>query len=256
MRRAWRAALLALALAAPAGAQDERVVAGLSTASVAITTRFAGSEILVYGAVRREAPPPLANPLHVIVTVAGPDTRVIVRRKARDYGIWINRDAVTIDRAPSFYAVASTGPLDAILSETENLRHGITIPRAIRAVGITEEAPDAEAFTRALIRIRTAEGAYALDEGGVELTEDTLFRTDIALPANLTEGDYRVRIFLLRDGRVIDLLERPIGVQKTGLERTLTLMSRNQPLAYGLLSLAIAVLAGWGANAIFARLRM
>lgn len=256
MRRLWCAALLAVALAAPAGAQDERVVAGLSTASVAITTRFAGSEILVFGAIRREAPPPLANPLHVIVTVAGPDTPVIVRRKARDYGIWINRDAVTIDRAPSFYAVASTGPLDAILSETENLRHGITIPRAIRAVGITEEAPDAEAFLRALIRIRMAEGAYALDEGGVDLTEDTLFRADIALPANLTEGDYRVRIFLLRGGRVIDLLERPIGVQKTGLERALTLMSRNQPLAYGLLSLAIAVLAGWGANAIFARLRM
>ena len=34
----------------------------------------------------------------------------------------------------------------------------------------------------------------------MELTDDTLFRADVMLPANLTEGDYKVRMFLLRDG--------------------------------------------------------
>ena len=64
----WRAFLVVLCLAAPAAAEE--VVAGLSQNRVAINTNFDGSEILVFGAVKREARAP-EGPLHVIVTVAG-----------------------------------------------------------------------------------------------------------------------------------------------------------------------------------------
>jgi hypothetical protein len=42
----------------------------------------------------------------------------------------------------------------------------------------------------------------------VDLAEATLFRTSVALPANLTEGNYTVRFFLTRDGAVIDSARR------------------------------------------------
>ncbi len=248
-----RAALICLVLAWPAAA--ETVVAGLSQSSVSITARFEGSEILVYGAVKRDRPGPIEPPLEVVITVEGPATPVVVRRKERRLGLWMNTEAVEVDRAPSFYAVATTGPLVTALSETEDLRHRISIPRAIRSVGATSEAEDAPAFIEALIRIRQASGAYLVSEGLVELTEETLFRTDVGLPANLTEGDYKVRIFLTRGGAVVDRLELSIDVRKEGLERWLTNLARNQPLIYGLLSLAIAVVAGWGASAGFRALR-
>lgn len=249
-----RGLVIALLLAWPAASQEapaETVVAGLSQNEVSITAQFRGSEILVYGAVKRSAPSPAAPPLEVIVTVEGPATPVVVRRKDRRFGLWINTEAVDIDRAPSFYAIMTTAPLADILSDTEDLRNRITIPRAIRAVGIAGEAADAPSFTEALIRIRQASGAYLLSEGSVTLSEDTLFRTDVALPANLTEGDYRVRIFLTRGGQIVDLLERSIDVRKEGLERALTNLAHSEPLLYGLLSLAIAVFAGWGASAAF-----
>lgn len=232
----------------------ETIVAGLSHASVAITADFTGEEILVYGAVKREAPAP-QGPLHVIVTVEGPAAPVVVRRKARQFGIWANSEAVRIDRAPTFYAIAATGPLSAILSETDNLRHQIAIPKAIRAVGIAAEAADSPAFLEALIRIRAAEGRYALAEAGVELTQDTLFRADVRLPANLTEGEYRVRMFLLRDGRVVARQEQAIPVAKAGFERWVANLAREAPLVYGLLSLVMAVAAGWGAAAAFRLIR-
>ncbi|QYK42904.1 MAG: TIGR02186 family protein [Paracoccaceae bacterium] len=247
----WLALLLLLACPARA----ETIVAGLSQTSVAITADFTGEEILVYGAVKREAPAPDGPPLHVIVTAEGPQGQVVVRKKERRFGIWMNGDAVRVDRAPAFYAVAATGPLGAILSETENLRHRITIPRAIRAVGISSEARDAPAFVDALIRIREVEGRYALDEAGVSLAEETLFRADVMLPSNLTEGDYRVRLFLLRGGRVVDWQEQVIPVAKAGLERWIFNLSREQPLLYGLLSLLLAAGAGWGASAAFRLVR-
>ena len=244
-----RALLLALALAAPASA--ESIVAGLSQAQVEITANFSGEEILVYGAVRRDAPPPGGPPLEVIVTVEGPQAPLVVRKKERVWGIWVNAEAVSIDEAPSFYAIASTGPLARILSETEDLRNQITIPRAIRAVGITSEAMNAPGFVDALIRLRQQDGRYTLNEGGVTLTDETLFRADVALPSNLTEGTYRVRLFLTRGGVVVDAQERAIEVQKEGVERWIFNLSREQPLVYGVLSLIIALVAGWAASAVF-----
>ena len=249
-----RALALALLLAAPAAAQ-ETIVSGLSQNRVSITADFDGSEILIYGAVKREAPAP-EGAIEVIITVEGPATPVTVRRKDRIAGIWLNHASVGIDSAPTFYAVATTGPLDHILSATENLRHDITIDRVIRAIGIAAEADGAEDFVTALVRVRTAEGRYRLLQGGVELTEQTLFRADVALPANLTEGEYRVRLFLLRDGRVVATQDRLIGVRKEGLERWIFNLSREQPLLYGVIALALAALAGWAASAAFRILRV
>jgi uncharacterized protein (TIGR02186 family) len=231
---------------------EETIVAGMSQNRVSITADFDGSEILIYGAVRRESPAPAdRGPMEVIVTVEGPSTPVAVRRKGRVAGIWVNTDSVRIDSAPSFYAVATTGPLNHILSDTDNLRYGITIDRVIRAIGITAEAERAEEFLEGLMRVRTSEGRYRILQGKVELTEETLFRTDVILPANLTEGEYKVRLFLLRDKRVIASQERVIGVRKEGLERFIFNLAQEQPLIYGLISLALAALAGWGASAAF-----
>ncbi|MEI4470989.1 TIGR02186 family protein [Frigidibacter sp. MR17.24] len=257
IRRLARSLCLPLALSvaplAPAPLLAEEVVAGLSQNRIAIDTTFTGSEILVFGAVKREEPIAEAPPLQVIVTLEGPQEELTVRRKSRVAGIWVNTDQVDVDHAPSYYAVATTAPLREVLTDTEDLRNSITINRAIRSVGATIEG--APSFVQALVRLREDEGAYELDEGAVELAEDTLFRTRFRLPANLREGDYRARIFLTRGGRIVDAHETVVDVRKVGLERWLFVLSREQPALYGLLALMIAALAGYAASAGFAWLR-
>ncbi|MEM6759294.1 MAG: TIGR02186 family protein [Pseudomonadota bacterium] len=245
--------LCILFLACPAYAEE--VVLGLSQDEIAITTSFDGSEILIFGAVKREAPIPAGPPLQVLVTVAGPSEPVTVRRKSRRFGIWVNTDAVEVDAAPSFYAVAASGSFGDVLRDTEDLRHQISIPRAIRSVGAPMNISDAANFSDALIRIRTDSGLYQAMEHHVVVDDQTLFRARIALPAALTEGDYATRIFLTRGGTVISSYETAIDVRKVGLERWLFNLSREQPFWYGLMSLAIAIFAGWGASAAFSILR-
>jgi uncharacterized protein (TIGR02186 family) len=254
-------ALLVLLLwGAQAGAQageeasGEEIVLGLSSNRVAITATFDGSDILIFGAIKREAPPPEgASPLEVIVTVSGPLQPLTVRQADRRMGLWVNAAAVEVDAAPSFYAVATTGPISGILRVTEDLRHSITIPRAIRAIG--NEVGNREDFLDALIRIREGEGLYQVREGTIAFTEQTLFRAQIDLPANLVEGDYATRIFLTRDGEVLDVYETTIFVRKAGIERWLHALSQEQPFLYGLLALAVAIVAGWGASEAFRAIR-
>jgi len=249
-----RALFLAAALALGAlPAQAEEVVAGLSQDAISITANFEGSEILIFGAVRREAPPPGSDPMQVIVTVEGPSRPVTVRRKDRRFGIWVNTDAAEVDAAPTFYAVSSTVPLDAALSATEDLRHRVSVGQAIRAVDLGMS--DSSNFTEALVRIRLGDELYQLNEGAVTFREETLFNTSVQLPANLVEGDYLTRIFLTRGGDVVDVYEQAIPVRKVGLERWIYSLAHEQPLLYGILSLAIAIAAGWLASAVFRYIR-
>ena len=246
-----RLALLLGAFAAPAAAQ-ESVVTGLSTDNIALTATFDGSELFVFGAIRREGPtPPEAGPLDVVITVKGPRRAVKVRRKERRFGVWVNAESVTVRLAPSFYAIATTRPLDELLSQTERLRYGIGMDQAVRRVSGSATIADTSPFTKAMVRLKEANGSYELLDEKVTLTEETLFQTRIDMPANLVEGDYAAEFFLVRDFKVISAGATIITVEKAGIERWLFNLSRQRPLVYGLMSVALALAAGWLAHAVF-----
>ena len=250
-----RLILILLALATPATA-SEKIVLGLSQNRVAITANFDGSEILIFGAVKRDEKVSEESPLQVIITVTGPSERVVVRRKQRVFGIWVNTEAVQVAGAPSFYAIAATGPLDDLLSEGFNRLYRVGINNTMKPVDVPKDFTGGRSFTDAIIRIREDQGLFIHDTGTVDLSEETLFRTSIALPANLVEGDYRVRTILTRDKQVVDVSETTIAVRKVGLERFIFSLAHERPLIYGLLSLTIAILAGWLASAVFRLLRL
>jgi len=248
--------VLAFLLLMPFAAHAEEVIGGLSQNTVSITANFNGSEIFVFGAVKREEPIPVdRGPLEVVITIQGPDQRVTVRKKERTFGIWVNRDSVEVDHAPSFYAIASTGRLGDIMSETERQRYSLGFDRAIRLVGAPDDVADPRSFTRAIARIRQENGLYKQQDGIVDLQQETLFSTNVRLPANLVEGDYVTRMYLLRDRKVLHVSETEIAVRKAGLERLIYTTAHEQPLLYGLLSIAVALFAGWGASEAFRLLR-
>jgi uncharacterized protein (TIGR02186 family) len=237
----------------PDGMAAQQIIAALSQNRVSITANFSGSQIFVFGAVKRDMLD--EGRLEVALTIAGPSSPILVRRKERVLGIWVNRDEVLVDEAPSFYAVAATGPLEEVLSYTDDLRYRIGINHLVRLIGAPPDIDQPETFRDAVIRLRRAEGLYVELPGSIRTVEDTLFAVDVSLPANLVEGDYRARMFLLRDRAVIDTYETAITVRKVGLERWIYALSRERPAAYGLLSIFVALLAGWGASEAFRLLR-
>ena len=246
-------ALLFLLVCADA-LRAEESVPGLSSNRVAIDATLDGSDILIFGAIKRDAPVPAgAPPLEVIVTISGPLQPLTVRHAERRGGIWVNASAVHVDAAPSFYAVASTQALTRVLSDTEDLRRSISIPRMLRAVG--NDVGNRQDYLDALIRLREEDGRYQLLEGHVAFPEQTLFRTQVTLPANLIEGDYITRIFLTREGKVVDSVTTTIFVRRAGIERSLWSLAQGEPLLYGILALAIAIGAGWAASAAFQAIR-
>ena len=245
MMRAWLIAVLFAAL--PAWAENT-VVGGLSQHSVSLTTNFSGSELFIYGAVKGT---PEDVPLDVVITITGPSEPVVVRKKERQLGIWINGGGVTVDEAPSFYAVASTKKFRDIVSYTADLQYKIGIDQVIRLVDAPDWVEDREAYRKAVVRIREVEGLYAFLPDSVRITENTLFETRIKLPANLVEGDYGARIFLIRNKDVLDVFEDTIEVRRAGIGRWIYTAAKEYPAPYGIASILVALIAGWLASAFF-----
>ena len=242
--------IVLLLLISTSSAMAERVVIGMDKEKVAITATFDGSQILVFGAVKRDKPAPIGD-IQIVVSIAGPSEPISVHRKSKVLGIWMNTDTVEVDAAPSFYAVATSSDFSSTINDTEDLRYKVSIPRAIRSVGAPMDVLDAASFSDAVIRIRSEKGLYQLLENNVSIDEQTLFRTSIDMPADISDGDYTARILLTRNGNVVDEFTTIIDVRKVGLERFLFNMSRENPLAYGLMSIAIAIFAGWAASLLF-----
>ena len=240
-------AILLMLAALPAWAENT-VVGGLSQHSVSLTTNFSGSELFIYGAVKGT---PEDEPLDVVITITGPSEPVVVRQKQRQFGIWINGGGVTIDEAPSFYAVASTQKFRDIVSYTADLQYKIGIDQVIRLVDAPDWVEDREAYRKAVVRIREVEGLYAFLPESVTVIENTLFETRIQLPANLVEGDYGARIFLIRNKEVLDVFEDKIEVRRAGIGRWIYTAAKEYPAPYGIASILVALLAGWLASAFF-----
>jgi len=249
-----RILIAAITLAASPLMAQEDVVVDLSQNRVDITATFAGSNIFVFGAVKREAPlPEGTGPLDVAIVIEGPLETVTVRKKEKKLGIWVNTESVEVHEAPSFFTIATTRPLVDMLNEGDRRDYAIGLDFAVRPQGPTEE--NVESFAEAVSRIRQDAGLFSQREGIVNLTEDTLFEADISLPANLVEGDYNVRIYLIRDKNIVSDATVGIAVRKAGLEAWLYNLSREYALLYGLLSIFVALAAGYGASEIFRRLK-
>ena len=149
--------LFLLFLISTSSAIAESVVIGMDKEKVAITATFDGSQILLFGAVKRDKPAPIGD-IQVVVTIAGPSEPISVHRKSKVLGIWMNTDTVEVDAAPSFYAVATSSGFSSTINDTEDLRYKVSIPRAIRSVGAPMDVLDAASFSDAVIRIRSEKG--------------------------------------------------------------------------------------------------
>lgn len=239
-----------------------RVVAALSQEVVEIRSDFAGAEIILFGAVTG-----MEENDDLVVVVRGPATDLRVMRKERTFGIWINRAPVRFEDVPSYYSVASTRPLQEIGAFTALRREGIglqhlrlTAPETERTeirlgveVTVSDIGEEVAEYRDAIGRNRRSDRLFAETTSGLQILEGGLFRATVALPPATPVGDYTADVYLFRDGRPVASGTVELGVRKAGLERIIYNFAHEHAWLYGLVAVALALLFGWGAAAIFSR---
>src|SRR3954452_25429701 len=144
-RRSRLALLLFAALACTGGAgRADEVVADLSSHLIAITSGFTGASVVLFGATD--------GPADVIAVVRGPERETTVWRKGKIFGIWANAEYVTFNNVPSFYAIASSRPIEEAVAPATAALYRIGVGNLKFAPRPPARAERVPLFTDALIR--------------------------------------------------------------------------------------------------------
>lgn len=236
----------------------------MTDARVMIDSSFRGASIVLYGAVFN----PTDRPADVVVVVRGPDGPVRLVKKTRHMGFWLNSRPVLFEGAPGFYMTASTRPLPDIADFGQLRRLGVgvdhlrinapqesrTVTRyGVRDVVVSRLGEDYLDYRRAVIRLREAAALYNTDPDGVEFVDAGLFRAELELPAVAPTGEYFAEVWLFQDGDPVSVSNLTLTVEKVGIERGLYEFAHRRPWSYGLLTVLLAALMGWGASRLFRR---
>ena len=245
-RTAFALALTVAAFAGPYGSvRADTLVADLSSHLISITSGFAGTDLLLFGAAEDGG--------DIVVVVRGPTEDIVVRRKSRVGGIWINRRTVPFEEVPGYFAINTSRPIEEIAPAALRAELGL----GAAYLPLTPAGPVAAAtlddFRRALIRNKAAQELFREAGEPVAFVGDTLFRTRIVFPARAPAGTYSVDVFLFRDQVLIHSQSTPLFITKAGFERAVFDLAHQQPAVYGLIAIVIAVAGGWIAAAAFRR---
>lgn len=235
-------ALLGVAAAAQAAAP---LVVDLSRHLIAITTGFTGTEVVLFGSPEGQG--------DVVVVVRGPNDDVVVRRKDRIAGIWLNAASMTFENVPGFYAIATSRPLADVAPEAVLKQHGIGVNNL--TLNPTEGAGRRRTpgFREALIRNKQQASLYPTAPSKIVFIGERLFRTDLQFPANVPTGAYLVQTFLFRDGQVVSVSATPLVVSKVGFSAYVFDLAQERSVGYGVGAVLGAVMLGFLANAAFRR---
>lgn len=226
------------------GTSQEKVQADISTREIAIQSNFTGIEILIFGSIDfSDTRTPSQGNYDVIAVVRGPNDSFTVRKKTRVAGLWVNGPGLAYPDVPSFYAVLSSRPIRAIASDATLRQLGIGLSE-LDLGRDTAGSPQEQSFESALIRLMEERNLYTEDDSGVVFIGRSLFRATVALPVNVPTGRYLVDVFLFRDGDLASRTKGSLEVNKAGVEALIYNLAFHNPFLYGLLGIAIAVLAG------------
>lgn len=240
-------------LAAPA-AHGENVIAALSEKVVEIRSNFVGTELVLFGSIERDAATVgRAHGYDVVVEVEGPERDIVVWRKERVAGIWVNGAGVEYRNAPSYYAVLSNRNVEDLSGAPTLKRRGIGL-NYLSLEEATGAAPETiSVFRDALLRRKEDQKLYFESSEAVQMLTPRLFIARIPLPANIRTGGYRLQVHVFGDGALLTTSKLGFWAIKTGFEAAVYDLAHKRPLIYGLATVAMAFGIGWLGSVLFRR---
>lgn len=249
-------AFFALTMASFAAATDDAdVQIGLSSETVEITSNFDGTDIVIFGSIEGGNRELLeAGGYDIVVVLFGPKEEVVVRRKERRLGIWVNGEAMRFSDVPSSYSVATTKALHEIADDDSI---GILQLGLDNINVVTEEdggvGEDLEVFRDSLARLKVSQNLFLERIGGVEFLSPTLFKAKLAVPANVPIGKHTAHAFLFKQGKFLNAKFQEMTVKKIGFEQFTYDLAHKNSLLYGFLAVFVAIATGWLASVVFGK---
>ena len=234
------------------GARDPILVPEVSQHEVQVRQGFRGTELLLFGAILTPDGTRAGQDYDIVVVLKGPTRSIILREKQRIAGIWVNAESTEFRSAPTFFAVASSKPINRIVDDKTAAIYELGLPwLQLSPIGAYNPKEQAR-FSAGLVDLMQREQLYKDDSKGVKISEQVLYQARIKLPSSVQTGTYTAETFAITKGRVVASAIARVEVKKQGFERAVAQFAEYNGFFYGLLAVALSVAMGFMAGRLFA----
>ncbi len=216
---------------------------------VAVDLLYSGAQLRVSG----ETPP--GEDLVVVCT--GEESNVELKQKGKIWGLlWVNTGDVVFKHVPFLYQVASSKKIQDLATEAELVRTGVGFPALEAEIAPEEDEQTHHSFAE-LIKLKEHEGLYSIQEGILEIhpQENGMqrFSTTFRFPSSVEPGRYRLCLIGFTKERIKILASAVVPVRLAGAAAVIRSLSAKHGLAYGIISVIIALVAGLLTGFVFGR---
>lgn len=216
----------------------------------------------------------------VLIVIRGAEKDEFLNRKGRIGIIWLNADRIHVKQAPSVFLNFSSSDLSSLLDrasldeyqldETALRKHihclchckckltgANTMQTCMR--GMEPDPIYAEFLRTGFLNLKENEGSYGQNPRAVRLASNSSLSTDYLLdfqwPSKAPPGDYAVEVYACRDHRVIAQSATTLQLVEVGFPAYVAGLASERPWVYGSGAVLLAMLAGFGIDALTAGLR-
>jgi uncharacterized protein (TIGR02186 family) len=247
-----RRVFLALAAFFALTAQSEPIlVPQVSQHEVRVRQGFTGTQMLLFGAILDPSGGRARERYDIVVVLKGPTQPILLREKAKRFGIWLNNDSSAYRSVPSFFAVASSRPIGQIVDPRTAAIYELGLNfLQLSPTGAIEPKEQAR-FTSGLVDLMRRHDLYQENPRGVTVDNGVLYQARIDLPSNVVTGRYTAETFAIARGRVTASAITDVEVKKIGFEKLVADKAEDSAVLYGLFAVGLSVLMGWAAGRLF-----
>ena len=195
----------------------------------------------------------------VMVVLRGATKDEVFNKKDRVGPIWVNVDKVHVSGPPSLFLRFSSEDvhtfldrqaIDAYALDELSIRnrmrirteHGLRDPEALKAIGDH------------YIDLKKKDGSYRRIANRVRVDEigngEARYTLEFGWPKLATPGSYQVEVYACRDGLIVGQSGTIMQLNEVGFPAFMSNAAREHPYGYGLLAVILAIIAGFGIDAL------
>jgi len=193
----------------------------------------------------------------IVVKISAPETHQALKKKGKVGGVlWMNVGTIEYGKVPPLYFLASTKPIEDLLSRDERQKYGIgyaALEQTASVEPVENEAEKDEWFSE-FVNYKEHSKLYTTKEKGFtfpQVNDEHGYRVVFDWPYQAAPGAYDVTVYSVKDGKVVETADSHVEVAQEGGIKFLASMARNKGALYGGISVVVALLAGFGVGMIF-----
>ena len=193
----------------------------------------------------------------LIVKITASDGHEKLKQKGKAAGfLWMNTGTLKFEKTPDLYLIHSTKDIDDMLSKGETDKYVIGYPALERHIEISPVLNDEERakWFDEFMRYKEASRLYAVSSGQIKTAtagKTQKYYIQMDWPYQALPGEYIVTVYAVKDKKVIEKAETAVKVEQVGIIKALSDMAKNNGALYGIISIVIALGAGFGVGLIF-----